>query len=182
MLDDAEWYQATVAPSAFVHDPAANGLDVALMYSPFGKGTCDPTRSIVVALVADGSPNACDSTSHKVANRRKRRSRRSEAGSVLSVAVGYIAHTDIAKKGDCAVPAGRFACGPLYRAKAGDICGITWDLTAAPSTYSYACVALPAGCSTGCNCGLCVPCPPGAVCHESCYSITGGPALECNIL
>lgn len=91
-------------------------------------------------------------------------------------------HVDLAGAGDCAVPAGTFACGPLFCPQAGHVCRLTQDYTAVPSRQSYACAPLPAGCSDGCGCGLCDPCPDGNNCTEGCYTQESGPVLQCNLL
>lgn len=90
------------------------------------------------------------------------------------------AGVDTSTNKSCAAPAGDFACGPFFCSVQGEICAqVSVDVT----PQSWSCVAPPSGCSTGCGCNLCPPCPQGKTCTESCTMVSGGGRkLTCNQL
>jgi hypothetical protein len=48
---------------------------------------------------------------------------------------------------------------------------------------SWSCVVPPPGCTNGCGCSLCPPCPQGMSCNEQCTLVSGGGReLTCNEL
>jgi Mg-chelatase subunit ChlD len=100
-------------------------------------------------------------------------------GSVCAAAQGGI---DVSTNQSCTAPSGTFPCGPLFCAQ-GAICEEVRDLSKSLTPQSWSCVAPPAGCTTGCGCNLCPPCPPGRMCKEVCSQVSGGGnVLSCNEL
>ncbi len=81
----------------------------------------------------------------------------------------------------CAAPAGTFACGPLFCATS-QICRKVTDFAKTIAPTTWACVAPPGGCTTGCGCNLCPACPSGKKCGEGCTTQGGGRVLTCSQL
>lgn len=124
-------------------------------------GTCEP---VPANCSPGGGPPACgcDGTTYG------------------SACLGAQAGVDTSTTQSCAAPAGDFACGPDFCSVAGEICAVT-SVSLTPQAWS--CVAPPAGCSNGCGCNLCPPCPTGKTCTESCTMVSGGGRkLTCNQL
>jgi hypothetical protein len=88
---------------------------------------------------------------------------------------------DLSTTRSCTAPAGDFACGPLFCSAQGEICEQV--RTGSLAAQSWSCVAPPPGCTTGCGCNLCPPCPQGLSCNEQCTLVSGGGReLTCNEL
>ncbi len=86
---------------------------------------------------------------------------------------------DLSATASCPVIANHFACGPLFCNTASEVCRKTPG--SAAGLFDYACLALPPGCVTGCNCSLCPPCPAGKLCKDVCSQdpASGGRLLTC---
>jgi von Willebrand factor type A domain len=91
---------------------------------------------------------------------------------------------DVSALDSCVPPAGSFACGPYFCSPQSEICVKTAKFGGAAPLDDYACVPTPPGCSTGCGCSLCEPCPPGKLCNEVCTvdTATFGKILTCSEL
>jgi hypothetical protein len=94
-----------------------------------------------------------------------------------SACAAQMGGVDLWANGPCAAPPGTFACGG-YFCPGSQICRKTTLFEGPEPLVSHACVAPPAGCSSGCGCQLCGPCPAGKLCTESCAS----GQLDCMIL
>jgi hypothetical protein len=102
-----------------------------------------------------------------------------------SACAAAAAGIDVAVNGSCVIPVGTFVCGPLFCRTADEICEKVVDFSQSVAPNSYACLAKPPTCPTGCGCKLCPTCPPGSMgCTESCAPDpdTGGADLTCTEL
>ncbi|CAN5470676.1 hypothetical protein BH09MYX1_BH09MYX1_49380 [soil metagenome] len=89
---------------------------------------------------------------------------------------------DVSATVGCAAPAGTFACGPLFCSSGNEICEKVTDFGKVIAPTTWACVAPPSGCVTGCGCNLCPACPQGKKCGEGCTTQSGGRVLTCSRL
>ncbi len=101
-----------------------------------------------------------------------------DASAYASACAAESSGVDLSDSSNCSTPAGTFGCGPYFCAS-NQICKKTLDLVKTVAATSWACIDPPGGCSSGCGCKLCEPCPAG---HSACKESCAGQTLTCTEL